>query len=372
MAPLRGLRSAASSVLMVSMVSIGPHQIRNTVLLAPMAGITDAPFRAVAWACGAGYVASEMLTSQDQLWDTAKSRLRRQWVEGIEPRVVQLAGSDPAMVAEAARRHWQEGAQIIDLNFGCPAKKVCRRAAGSQLLREPALVAAIAAAAVNAVPVPVTVKMRTGWSREAPDGMTGLEVAQRLEQVGVAAITIHGRSRACFFTGEAEYETIARIKARVRIPVFANGDIDSPEKARRVLAETGADGVMIGRAALGAPWLLGQIAEPGRPLPDLATRWQIMLDHVAAMHDFYGLPGVRIARKHVQWYLAALPASAFSGSERPADESAAGPQARADGSALQAGVRALTAQFNRLDEPEAQLALLVGMRERWLGVRQAA
>ena len=330
-----------------SVTSIGPHLLRNRVLLAPMAGITDAPFRAIAWAAGAGYVASEMLTSQDQLWATEKSRLRRQWVDGIEPRVVQLAGSEPAMVAEAARRHWEDGAQIIDLNFGCPAKKVCRRAAGSQLLREPALVADIAAAAVQAVPVPVTVKMRTGWSR---DTTNGVEVARRLEQVGVAAITVHGRSRACFFEGAAEYDTIAAIKASVGVPVFANGDIDSPDKARQVLEQTGADGVMIGRAALGAPWLLGEIADPEHRTPGVDERWRIMLEHVTALHGFYGEPGVRIARKHVQWYLGRLPVPDRG----------------------EVDVRAAGAEFNRLVDPTAQLDLLASLRERWCPVRRAA
>lgn len=311
-----------------------------------MAGITDAPFRAVAWAAGAGYVASEMLTSQDQLWDTMKSRLRRQWVPGIEPRVVQLAGSEPDMVAEAARRHWADGAQVIDLNFGCPAKKVCRRAAGSQLLREPDLVTAIAAAAVAAVPIPVTVKMRTGWS---PDLVNGVDVARRLEDAGVAALSVHGRTRACFFGGAAEYDTIARIKAAVTVPVFANGDIDSPDKARRVLEHTGADGVMIGRAALGAPWLLGQIADHASEAPELGARWRIVLGHVAALHAFYGEPGVRIARKHVQWYLERLPA----------------PDASLD-------VRAASAAFNRLDAPAAQLDFLADLAERWCAARLAA
>jgi len=250
------------------------------------------------------------------------------------------------MVAEAARRHWEDGAQIIDLNFGCPARKVCRRAAGSQLLREPELVARIAAAAVAAVPIPVTVKTRTGWS---PEQVNGVEVAARLEQAGIAALTVHGRTRACFFGGAAEYDTIARIKATVRIPVIANGDIVSPEQARQVLAQTGADGVMVGRAALGAPWLLGAIAEPQRPLPDLATRWQIMLDHLVALHDFYGERGVRIARKHVQWYLEKLPA----------------PAAGLD-------VRAVVAQFNRREDPTAQLDELAGLRERWHPLKQAA
>ena len=284
---------------------------------------------------------------QDRLWGTPKSRLRRQWVEGIEPRVVQLAGSEPAQVAEAARRHWQDGAQIIDLNFGCPAKKVCRRAAGSQLLREPELVAAIAAAAVAAVPVPVTVKMRTGWSQAMTNGV---EVAARLEQAGVAAISVHGRTRACFFEGAAEYDTIALIKARVHVPVFANGDIESAAKARWVLRQTGADGVMIGRAALGAPWLLGEIAYPERPTPALEARWRIILGHVRGLHEFYGEPGVRIARKHVQWYLGRLPAPGSG----------------------DADAKMLAAQFNRLDDPAAQLDLLETLRERWLSVRQAA
>jgi tRNA-dihydrouridine synthase B len=312
-----------------------------------MAGITDAPFRAVAWAAGAGYVASEMLTTQGRLWQTPKSRLRRQWAEGIEPRVVQLAGSDPAMVADAARRHWEEGAQIIDLNFGCPAKKVCRRAAGSQLLREPALVAEIAGAAVRAVPVPVTVKMRTGWSRATTNAV---EVAVRLQDVGIAAITVHGRSRECFFAGAAEYDTVAAVKAAVGVPVFANGDIDSPAKAQQVLAHTGVDGIMIGRAALGAPWLLGEIAHPERPASGIDERWRTIIDHVAAMHGFYGEPGVRIARKHVQWYLERLPT--------PADGDV--------------DVRSALAEFNRLADPAAQLDLLARLRARWTAARRAA
>ena len=327
--------------------AIGPYPLRNAVLLAPMAGITDAPFRRVAWRSGAGYVASEMVASQSQLWDTEKSRLRRQWPDAIEPRVVQLAGSDPAEVAEAARRHVAHGAQIIDLNFGCPAKKVCRRAAGSQLLREPALVAAIAGAAAAAVAAPVTVKMRTGWS---PEARNAVEVARRLEQAGVAAITVHGRTRCCFFAGQAEYDTIAAVKAAVSIPVFGNGDIDSPAAAARVLAHTGADGVMIGRAALGAPWLLGQIANPSLPVPDLDERFALILAHVADMHAFYGEPGVRIARKHVQWYLERL-ALAWAGDAESAGAAAA---------------------FNRLDEPGAQIDLLWTLRERAVQIGQAA
>jgi tRNA-dihydrouridine synthase B len=283
--------------------SIGPYKLRNPVLLAPMAGITDAPFRELAWRYGAGYVVSEMLTVQDQLWDTDKSRLRRVAVTGIEPRVVQIAGGDPESVADAARRYVDDGAQIIDINFGCPAKKVCRKAAGSQLLKDPDLVTAIARAAVRAVAVPVTAKMRSGWSSELKNGV---EVASRLQDEGIAAIAVHGRTRACLFNGAAEYDTVSEIKARLRIPVFANGDIDSPAKARSVLTRTGVDGVMIGRAALGAPWLLGMIADPTRREPSVAAKWGVMLEHVAAMHAFYGDKGVRIARKHVQWYLAGL------------------------------------------------------------------
>jgi tRNA-dihydrouridine synthase B len=282
---------------------IGPYKLRSPVLLAPMAGITDAPFRALAWRYGAGYVVSEMLTVQEQLWNSDKSRLRRVPVAGIEPRVVQIAGGDPETVAEAARRYVDDGAQIIDINFGCPAKKVCRKAAGSQLLRDPELVARIARAAVRAVPVPVTAKMRSGWS---PDLKNGVAIAQALQDEGVAAVAVHGRTRACLFTGEAEYDTVAEIKSRLCIPVFANGDIDSPAKARAVLNRTGADGVMIGRAALGAPWLLGMIADPQRREPGNAEKWAVMREHVAALHDFYGGKGVRIARKHVQWYLTQM------------------------------------------------------------------
>lgn len=285
------------------MTCIGPYQLRNSVLLAPMAGITDAPFRTLAWRYGAGYVVSEMLTVQEQLWDTDKSRLRRVPVTGIEPRVVQIAGGDPETVADAARRYVDDGAQIIDINFGCPAKKVCRKAAGSQLLKDPDLVTRIVRAAVAAVPVPVTVKMRSGWSNDLKNGV---EVALRLQDEGVAAVAVHGRTRACLFAGEAEYDTVAEIKARLHIPVFANGDIDSPAKARDVLARTGVDGVMIGRAALGAPWLLGIIADPTRSEPPTQEKWAVISEHVATLHDFYGDKGVRIARKHVQWYLARL------------------------------------------------------------------
>lgn len=269
-----------------------------------MAGITDAPFRELAWRFGAGYVVSEMLASRGELWNTEKSRLRRVPVAGIEPRAVQIAGGDPQMVADAARRHVDDGAQIVDINFGCPAKKVCRKAAGSQLLADPDLVVAIVRATVAAVPVPVTAKMRSGLS---PDRRNGVEIAYRLQEEGVAALAMHGRTRACGFAGEAEHDSVAAAKARLRIPVFANGDIRTPAEARALLERTGVDGVMVGRAALGAPWLLGLMADPARREPSLPEKWRVMAEHVAAMHEFYGPErGLKVARKHVQWYLEAL------------------------------------------------------------------
>lgn len=302
-----------------------------------MAGITDAPFRALAWRYGAGYVVSEMLAVQEGLWNTPKSRLRRVAVTGIEPRAVQIAGGDPQMVAEAARRHVDDGAQIIDINFGCPAKKVCRKAAGSQLLQYPELVAEILRATVAAVNVPVTAKMRTGYS---PAQKNGVDIAWRLQEEGAAAVTVHGRTRACRFEGTAEHETVAGIKSRLRIPVFANGDIDSVARARHVMIETGVDGVMIGRAALGAPWLPGMMADPARTEPTVAEKWSVMAEHVAAMHEFYDdgstrNRGVRVARKHVQWYLSAL-----MGDAAPARE------------------------FNRLEDAAAQLDWLAASGER--------
>lgn len=297
-----------------------------------MAGITDAPFRALAWQYGAGYVVSEMLAVQDGLWNTPKSRQRREPVPGIEPRAVQIAGGDPETVARAARRHVDDGAQIIDINFGCPAKKVCRKAAGSQLLADPELVTAIVRATVREVDVPVTVKMRTGFS---PPCRNAVALAYGLQEEGAAAVAVHGRTRACRFEGEAEHDTVAEIKSRLRVPVFANGDIGSPERARRVLETTGVDGVMIGRAALGAPWLLGMIADPRRCEPGPAEKWAVMAGHVRAMHDFYGDKGVKIARKHVQWYLAGMVDNA-----------------------------ALAREFNRLQTPAEQLAWLAAAQAR--------
>jgi tRNA-dihydrouridine synthase B len=313
-------------------VSIGPYRLRNNVLLAPMAGITDAPFRELAWRFGAGYVVGEMVSASEQLWHTAKSRLRRVRVANVEPFAVQIAGGDAQTVADSAVRHCQEGAQIIDINFGCPAKKVCRKLAGSQLLKDSDLVEEIARATVRAVAVPVTVKMRTGWS---PDMNNALEIATRLEAAGVAAIVVHGRTRACRFRGSAEHDTVAQIKSRLSIPIFANGDIDSLESARRVIDQTGVDGVMIGRGALGRPWLLGDIAQ-GRPDErTFAEKRTVMIEHVQALHEFYGEAGIRIARKHVQWYLQHL---VEAGAEKSRSQLCKG--------------------FNQLQQAEAQLNFL--------------
>lgn len=313
------------------MVAIGPHKLRNNVLLAPMAGVTDVPFRALTWRFGVGHVVSEMVGSKAELWATEKSRLRRGTVDGISPVAVQIAGGDPQIIAEAARRHWQDGADIVDINFGCPAKKVCRKAAGSQLLGDATLVREIIAAAVDAVPVPVTIKMRTGLS---PEARNGVEIARIAEGEGVAAIAVHGRTRACKFEGAVELDTIAAIKAAVGVPVFANGDIVDVQSAAAVLRKTDADGVMIGRAALGAPWLPGQIAGVTGALP-LAEKLAVVREHVSAGHAYYGEPGVKIMRKHVQWYLEKM---------------------------IELGEpawrRSLIAGFNRLSEAETQVAFL--------------
>ncbi|HTO59051.1 MAG TPA: tRNA dihydrouridine synthase DusB [Pseudomonadales bacterium] len=290
-------------------VAIGRHTLRNCVVLAPMAGVTDVPFRELAWDLGAGLVVAEMTSVNPQLWNTRTSRLRRETVVGIRPRVVQIAGADPAWIAAAARREADAGADVIDVNMGCPAKKVCNQAAGSALLRDEALVERILRSAVDAVDVPVTVKIRTGWS---PDERNGVMIAKIAQDAGVASIAVHGRTRACRFVGDVEYDTIAAIKAALAIPVFANGDIADAEQARRVLAYTNADGVLVGRAALGAPWLPGDIAEAlatGRVQRARGAEeiLPIAARHLAHLHAFYGdEQGVRIARKHVKAYLQRL------------------------------------------------------------------
>jgi tRNA-dihydrouridine synthase B len=295
------------------MFQIGPYTIDSQVVLAPMAGVTDRPFRQLCRRMGAGLVVSEMVTSDTRLWNSRKSALRLDHRGEAEPRSVQIAGGDPAMMAEAARMNAERGAQIIDINMGCPAKKVCNKAAGSALLRDEALVREILEAVVAAVDIPVTLKIRTGWSPEMRNGET---IARIAEQSGIAALAVHGRTRADRYQGEAEYDTIARICAQVSMPVIANGDIDSPEKARQVLDHTGASAVMIGRAAQGRPWLLREIdhyLRHGKKLaaPEPAEVLEILTEHLHALYAFYGeYMGVRIARKHVGWYLQQHPDAA--------------------------------------------------------------
>ena len=312
----------------MSALRIGPYTLPNSLILAPMAGVTDQPFRQLCKRMGAGLVVSEMVTSDVRLWNTRKSSLRMIHSGDPEPRSVQIAGGDPEMLAEAARRNVEMGAQIIDINMGCPAKKVCNKAAGSALLKDEVLVREILQAVVAAVDVPVTLKIRTGWDRE---NKNGIAVAKIAEDAGIVALAVHGRTRADLYMGEAEYDTIAAIKQAVSIPVLANGDIDSPQKAKAVLAATGADGLLIGRAAQGRPWIFREIEHYLRtgeqlPAPSLLEVERILLEHLAALHAFYGdVMGVRIARKHVSWYLATLP-----------------------------GAREFRAQFNRLDSTDAQ------------------
>jgi tRNA-dihydrouridine synthase B len=290
-------------------VRIGPHVLPSAVVLAPMAGVTDRPFRILCRKLGAGLAASEMLTADTRLWTTSKSRHRMNHEGEPEPRVVQLAGAEPAALAAAARLNVALGAQIIDLNMGCPAKKVCGKLCGSALLTDEPLVARILEAVVNAVAVPVTLKIRTGWDR---GHRNGVNIACLAERCGIAALAVHGRTREDFYAGEAEYQTIRDIKASVRIPVFANGDIDGGKKAREVLDFTGADGVMLGRASHGAPWIFravnahlqSQIATPALLRGDLRD---IILAHLDSVYRFYGEEtGVRIARKHLGWYCGQL------------------------------------------------------------------
>ena len=283
-------------------MNLGPHTLRNTVALAPMAGLSDVPFRTLAWRMGAGYMVSEMVSSKAQLWETGKSRLRRVPVPGVNPVAVQIAGTDPVDMAQAARRHVDEGVQVIDINFGCPAKKVCRKLAGSALLADLDLVARIVHEVAQAVDVPVTVKTRTGLV--AGDDL-GVAAGCIAAANGAAMIVMHGRSRACRFNGHAEYAAVRRLKARVDVPVLVNGDIGSARDARAALAATAADGVMIGRSALGQPWLFAELT--GAAVPDRVHKWRLVSEHVAMMHDFYGAQsGARIARKHVAAYLQRL------------------------------------------------------------------
>lgn len=291
---------------MLPTAKIGPYTLPNPLIVAPMAGVTDRPFRLLCRRLGAGLAVSEMVIADSKLWHTRKSRTRMDHTGEPDPRAVQIAGGDPDMLANAARLNAESGAQIIDINMGCPAKKVCNKAAGSALMKDESLVRDILEAVVNAVDIPVTLKMRTGWDQ---DNRNALAIARMAEDSGIQALAIHGRTRADKYTGDAEYDTIAEVKSSVNIPVFANGDITSPEKARRVLEYTGADGLLIGRAAQGSPWIFREILHFLKtglhlPAPPLGEVEHILSEHLDALHSFYGeLMGVRIARKHVGWYL---------------------------------------------------------------------
>ncbi len=328
------------------MFSIGQYQIAHKTVLAPMAGVTDLPFRQLCREMGAGLVVSEMVAADPSTWTTRKSRLRIQFGDEPAPRSVQIAGYDPQMMAEAAQFNVAQGAEIIDINMGCPAKKVCKRAAGSALLQDPQLVSEILQAVVAAVDVPVTLKIRTGWDRQ---NRNAVSIAKIAEEAGIAALAVHGRTRACRFVGEVEYDTIAQVAEAVAIPVLANGDISSPEKALAVLKHTGAAAVMIGRAAQGNPWLFQQInhyLEHGKILapPSIEEVSAVMTRHLQALHEFYGeVGGVRISRKHIGWYLNPL-----------------------------LGGKDFTDQFNKLESTVKQQALLQQFFEHAQHQEQAA
>ncbi len=289
------------------MLQIGPYKLSSNIVMAPMAGVTDRPFRQLCRRFGAGLAVTEMISADSRLWHTRKSRQRMDHKGECSPRAVQIAGSDPQMMAQAAALNVAQGAEIIDINMGCPAKKVCKKAAGSALMRDERLVGKILRAVVESVvDVPVTLKMRTGWDDKDKNAVT---IARIAEQCGIKTLAVHGRTRACGYQSDAEYDTIAVIKQAVSIPVLANGDIDTPEKARQVMEYTDVDGVMIGRAAQGRPWIFNEMdffLRTGKHLPPkpLIEQFQIVRGHLETLYGFYGEPmGVRIARKHIGWYL---------------------------------------------------------------------
>ncbi len=292
---------------------IGPLLLKNNLLVAPMAGVTDRPFRMLCKSMGAGMAVSEMVASNSLLYGSEKTRRRANHEGETDPISVQIVGADPKMLAQAARYNVDAGAQIIDINMGCPAKKICNVMAGSALLQNEALVARILEAVVAAVGVPVTLKIRTGWDKQ---NRNAIRIAQIAEESGIQALAIHGRTRACAYTGEAEYDTIKAVKASVNIPIIANGDITTPEKARYVLQHTGADAVMIGRAAQGRPWLFREIAHflhtgAHLPAPQAGEIQRVLIQHVYDLYDFYGEhTGLRVARKHISWYTKGLAGSA--------------------------------------------------------------
>ena len=286
-------------------MQIGSHKLANQLILAPMAGVTDRPFRQLCKKLGAGMAVSEMVSSNSLLWGSEKTKRRANHDGEIDPRSVQIMGADPQMMAKAARYNADNGAQIIDINMGCPAKKVCNVAARSALLQNETLVGNILDAVVGAVDIPVTLKIRTGWDTDNRNGVT---IARIAESAGIQSLAVHGRTRACGYKGEAEFDTIAAIKAAINIPLVANGDITTPEKAKKVLDYTKADAVMIGRAAQGRPWIFREIdhyLKTGEKLPEPETSEirDILLEHLHNLYEFYGeYTGVRMARKHISWY----------------------------------------------------------------------
>jgi tRNA-dihydrouridine synthase B len=294
-------------------MKIGPYTLKNNLIVAPMAGVTDRPFRQLCKSMGAGMAVSEMVASNSLLWGSEKTRRRANHDGEADPISVQIAGADPQMLAAAAKYNVDQGAQIIDINMGCPAKKVCNVMAGSALLKDEPLVRRILEAVVGAVDVPVTLKIRTGWDR---GNKNALIVAKIAEYSGIQALAIHGRTRACAFSGEAEYDTIAAVKSEIGIPVIANGDISTPERVKEVLDYTGADAVMIGRAAQGRPWMFREIShylETGEklPAPEVAEIHRVLVGHMHELYGFYGeCTGVRVARKHISWYTKGLAGSA--------------------------------------------------------------
>ncbi len=310
---------------------IGPYQLRNNLIVAPMAGVTDRPFRQLCKRMGAGMAVSEMVASNSLLYGSEKTKRRANHEGETDPISVQIVGADPEMLARAAQHNVDHGAQIIDINMGCPAKKICNVMAGSALLQNEKLVAQIFEAVVGAVTVPVSLKIRTGWDKTSRNAV---RIARIAETAGIQALAIHGRTRACAYTGEAEYDTIAAVKAAVGIPVIANGDITTPEKARFVLQHTGADAVMIGRAAQGRPWLFREIEHflntgEHLPAPEIAEIREVLAGHVQELYDFYGeFTGLRVARKHISWYTKGLAGSAqfrhrMNQLESPAEQMAA-------------------------------------------------
>ena len=344
---------------------IGPYLLKNNLIVAPMAGVTDRPFRQLSKTMGAGMAVSEMVASNSLLWGSEKT-IRRGNHEGeVEPKVVQIAGSNPAMMAEAALYNIAGGAQIIDINMGCPAKKICNVAAGSALLKDEPLVARIVAAVVAAARphgVPVTLKIRTGWDRNNRNALT---VARIAESEGIASLAIHGRTRACMYTGDAEYDTIKAVKAAISIPVVANGDITTPEKARYVLDYTGADAIMIGRAAQGRPWIFREIQhflETGLhlPPPEVEEIRIVMLGHLEDHYHFYGMEaGARIARKHISWYTKGLAGSAAFRRQMNMLLSAS------------QQLNAINEFFDRLGERDARLSYADGNEEAGQNVEEA-